>query len=185
MALEKTFQGLNTQLKNLREALSELRVSIEDRPPDQDVLLIDRLSDAVEDLFGWAAEAGTESAEGVKAVGHPLDLDRARRALVNAQQRFNRLMQHFTAELSDYERIDCLIGLGRERGGEWQDWVDLVKESIDRCQQSLYDVSEAFFQCWQEIAERVGTMSVSVQSTNIGQHITAPKDEEYARAHFP
>ena len=185
MGLEKTFQHLATQSQKLNDALNELCVSIGDHPREGDVVLTDMLADAVEDLLGWQAELEGAAAEAQRAVGHPLDLDRARRALALCQEQLNRSSKRFSSEITAYERMEALTGLGRERGGEWQDWADIVKETIDRCQEAMYDVNDALFQCWQEMTERLGLTTVSVHSTNIGQQVTVPKEQEYARERYP
>ena len=182
MALEAAFGDLAVQFQILRDALLALRTTvIEDRPLRDDVALVDSFGDAVEDILGWLEEALIASREGQQAVGHPLDLDRARRALTTCQERFNWISQRFFSDLVSYQRIEELTGLGRERRGEWLAWGSSVREGLDRCQQPLYDVNQALFRCWQEIAERVGMTSVSVQATNIGQQITVPEGRQMAR----
>jgi hypothetical protein len=39
----------------------------------------------------------------------------------------------------------------------------------------LAQTSAALASCWQELAERLGTMSISMQATNVGQQITMPR----------
>jgi len=182
MALEAAFGELAVQFRILREALRAVHTTIiEDRPLRDDVALVDSFGDAVEDILGRLEEALIASREGQQAVGHPLDLDRMRRALTTCQERFNWISQRFFSDLVSYQRLDDLTALGRERRGEWIAWGSSVKEGLDRCQQPLYDANQALFRCWQEIAERVGMTSVSVQATNIGQQITTLEGREVAR----
>lgn len=183
MALEAAFGDLTAQLLNLREVLHELHLTVvEDKPLKGQVALVEKFADTVQDVRGQTEEALAAAADGQQAVGRPLDMDRARRALALVQERFNELSQRFSADLVSYEQIGQLKTLGQRRGGEWLAWVSSAKEGLDRCQPSLYAVNQALFVCWQEIAERVGMNSVSVQTTNIGQHITTPEIKEAARA---
>ncbi len=178
MALEATFHHLSADLLKLREALLELHLTVaEDRPLKGASAFVERFSDAIEDMRGLVEDARLAAAEGGQAVGRPVDLDRARRALATAHEKCNRLARQYALDLVSYQRVDQLTRLGRERGGEWQAWASSVKEGLERCRQPLDNVNEAFFQCWQEIAERVGMNSVSVQATNIGQQIVAPESE--------
>lgn len=176
MPLEKAFYELSVQLRRLRDTFLGVRLTVvEDKPLRDEVVLVDRFGDAVEDVLGWVEEALTATAEAEQAVGNAPDMHRARRALTTCQERFNRLAQQFSSELISYEPIDELTRFGRRRGGEWRRWANTVRESLDQCRQSIQDVNQALFLCWQELAEHLGTASVSVQNTTIGQQISAPE----------
>jgi hypothetical protein len=79
----------------------------------------------------------------------------------------------YYAELFSFDRLAPLLQFGRERGREWMAWVESVRQGIDRCQPLLEAVSQVYLQCWQEMAERAGSNTVSVHATSIGQQITA------------
>jgi hypothetical protein len=173
MTLEAVFRELCTNLHHLHERLIGLRMTVvEDKPCGGDIVLVDVFGDAAEDMLGWLEEALANADEGRRAAGHPVDLERARRALATCQERFNRLHQRLSSDLICYERIAELMRFGRKRGGEWQAWATSVKQALDRCQPPLYALSQTLFACWQEIAERVGMTAVSVQATNIGHQLT-------------
>jgi hypothetical protein len=183
MVLEATFADLSAHLQALRDSLKTLRTTaVEDRPLQGDAVLVDVFGDAADDLSGWLEEAIDAAETGRQAVGGPVDLDRARRSLAVCQERFNRLTDRFTSDLVRYERIAELVRLGRERGGEWRAWSRSVKEALDDCRQPIYDATQGLFQCWQELAERAGMTSVSVQTTTIGQQIRIPEGSELIRA---
>ena len=58
MAIEAAFQNLADKFRAAREAFECLRLTaVEDRPLRNDVLLIERLGNAVDDLQGWLEEA--------------------------------------------------------------------------------------------------------------------------------
>lgn len=181
--MQTEFQRLGAQMKRLRGGLADLRRLIDDHPPHGDqVLLLDAFGDAVDEMRGWLEEARRASAPAQaapKAKGDQgFDQNLARQALCVSQDQFNRVSHRFAFDLVSYDRVAELLRLGRERGGEWQTWAKGIKAELERCQQHLYHTSQALFRCWLEIADRVGLTSVSVQSTNIGQHITVPTTEE-------
>ncbi len=163
MALETVFLDLCTQCQKLHETVSGLRLTIiEDKPLYGDVVLIDALGNATEDTLGWLEEMYAAAADGRQAVHPPLDLERARHALMRGHERFNHLMQRLFLELLCYDRIAELLSVGRERRGEWRSWTSSVKEALDSCRQPLFDVNQAFLQCWREIGERGPLRSLSV-----------------------
>lgn len=169
MALEAAFNDLGTQLQSLHEGLVGLRTTVmEDKPLRGDAVLVDLFGDAADDLIGWLEEALVAVNEVRQTVAYPVDINHTRRALATCQERFNRIAHLFSSDLVCYERIAELTRFGRTRGGEWRSWADSVKAALDACQQPLYDVNQALFLCWQEIAERVGMTSLSVQATSIG-----------------
>jgi len=174
--LEKAFQELSVRLRKLRDTFLGVRLTIvEDKPLRDDVVLVDRFGDAIEDVLGWIEEALAAATEAEQAVGNAPDMYRARRALTTCQERFHRFDQQYSSELVSYERLDELARFGRQRGGEWRRWASAVKQALEQCRQPLQDVNQALFLCWQELAEHLGTTSVSVQNTTIGQQISAPE----------
>ena len=176
MALEATFRDLSVSLQHVHDALNELQVTLGDKPPDDESALADDLEAKALDLTGDLHDARTAALQARKAVGHPVDLDRARRALTTCQQRFHQIEQKFATELVSYEKLKELARLGNERR-TWLPWSMTVKQGIEQCRQPLAQTSTALANCWQELAERLGTMSISVQSTNVGQQISVPKSE--------
>jgi hypothetical protein len=48
-----------------------------------------------------------------------------------------------------------------------------VKQGIEHCRPPLDGSRERLAECWQDMAERAGTTSISVRTTNIGQKIEA------------
>jgi uncharacterized protein YeaO (DUF488 family) len=182
MALEASVDNLVNRLHELGEAIAMFQwAAVEDRPRQGDSVLIDIVGAVADDLLGLAHEAGASAAEGRKALSPSADLDRFRRQLTACQERFNELSQRFTRELSTYERIAELKQIGRERRGAWLPWSAEVTRSIERVQDPLHQVNEGLFLCWREIAERAGTMAVSVQTNTIGQRITVATDHIHAR----
>ncbi|HKY04691.1 MAG TPA: hypothetical protein VJQ56_07375 [Blastocatellia bacterium] len=181
MALEGSFRELSLRLEALRDGFVEFRTTALDKPVEGDVVLVDLLGDAADDLLGWVEEAMEACAQARQALAYPTDLDRARRALITCQKKFNLAVYRFSSDLLVYERMAELTSLGEERKGEWLVWANNVKGALELSRQPFYESNEALFLCWQELAERIGVGSVSVQATNIGQQIKVPSAAEAAR----
>ena len=174
MALEATFRELLSELRKLQDTLVAVRLTVvEDKPVRGDAALVDQFEDTILDIMGTLEEGLKAARSAQKAVELPTNLDNARRALTICQERFHRIEKQFATELVSYEKLKDLASLGSERRGEWLPWSNSVKEGIEQCRQPLDGASKALAACWQEIAERVGMTSVSVQSTNIGQKIVS------------
>ena len=176
MALEATFRDLTVCLHHLHDALNALQVTLGDKPEDDESALADGVETVVLDLMGTLHEARRAALNARKAVGHPVDLDRARRGLTSCQDRFHRIEQLFATDMLAYEKLKELARLGKERRA-WLPWSSTVKRGIEQCQPPLEQSSAALAACWQELAERLGTMNISVQSTNVGQQITMPRSQ--------
>lgn len=182
MALETTFQNLLDKFHHLRDALQGLHLTvIEDRPLRNEVLMVERLGDAVEDLRGWLEEGLSAATVALKAVGNPFDGYGARQALACAHDRVLRLEYKFFFDVVSDERMHDLSRFGRQRGREWLGWAKSVREALSQCREPLREVDGVLLSSWQELAERLGSSAVSVQTTNIGQQISAqvPKGEAF------
>jgi len=170
--LETTFRELSGRLRMLHDMLVALRLTVdEDKPLHGKSALAENLGDGILQVMGTLDDCLKTAAAATHAVGHPLDLDRARRALMLCQEQFHRVEAEFQEQLGSYDKLKDLACLGRERRGEWAAWAGSVKSGVDQCREPLEATRKALSRCWEEIAERVGTTSVSVRTTNIGQKI--------------
>ena len=174
MALEATFRQLSVSLHKLHDALSALQVTVGDTPPNDEVALADGLENTVLDMMGTLHEIRKVALEAQKAVTHPVELDNARHALTQCQQRFHQLERQFTAELLSHDNLKEVTRVGRERRG-WMPWSNSIRKGIEQCRQSLESTSAPFAECWQELAERLGAANISLKATNVGQQITVAK----------
>ena len=94
MALEATFRELHTRLMNLQDNLLALRLTVaEDKPLKGEAALVDHFEDSILDTMGLLDECLNSSRAAQKAVGLPLNLDQARRALTTCQNRFHLAAQ--------------------------------------------------------------------------------------------
>jgi hypothetical protein len=176
VAIEAVFLRLTSAYAAMRDALQSLGLTvIEDRPPHDEVLLVERLGNLVEDLRGWTEEGYRAAVEARKAIDHPPDLHRVRRALGQGNERLIVVEYRFFGEAVAHDTVESLLRFGRQRGREWLGWSKSVVEALDACRTPLRALDEAFLQAWQELGERLATRSVSLQTTNIGQQISAPR----------
>lgn len=174
MALEATFRRLLVALCKLDDALSALHVTVGDTPPNDESALAEALEETVLEMQGTLHEIRTSALCARKAVAHPADLDNARHALTRCQEGFHRIEQQFRSDLASYQKLKELARLGSERR-VWLPWASSNKLGIKQCRESLEKTSTALALCWQELAERLGAVNISMRATNVGQHITVTK----------
>lgn len=134
MAIETVFLQLGTACEAVREALQSLGLTvIEDRPPHDEVLLVERLGNLVDDLRGWVEEGCACVGTARDAVVYPPDLQRTRQALSSAHEHFLLLEYRFFDEAVTHRTIDALLRFGNHRGREWLGWAKSVVLALDAC----------------------------------------------------
>jgi hypothetical protein len=187
VAAEATFRDMQSQLRVLQEALEALGTTVEeDKPKWDDVVVASNLSDAVLASRGLLEETRTAADDACRAVEYPFGGDRARRALALCQEQFQRFAHHFSFELASYERVDDIRSVGEERGQDWLNWASVVKQGLEQSRALVEEIRNTLFLCWQELAERIATASVSIQNTTIGQVSAARlRDKAAARESGP
>lgn len=149
MSLETVSKQLTTHLRDLQEAVTALRLTVvEDKPASH--IIVDQLSNAIDDVLGCSEEAVTVVLRASNRRLTPIELARqtlvCQRLMINARERLN-------TELASYEIITQLIGLGKERRGEWFAWTSSVKEAIEQCQDPMQNCSDTLVKCWQEVVD--------------------------------
>lgn len=181
MALDTAYQNLCNQLHSLENSLEELSSSVLHSKPaegrdlaraNKEHYLADRLWDMVAETQGRQKEASVAAADAKRAVEPPVNLDRAWRMLKASQEAVNLVGRQYSSDLVSYERVSDLMTLRAEHP-DWAGWVDAQMAHLAQLGKQISDVNDAYMSCWQEIAERVGMTSVSVQTTNVGQQISA------------
>ena len=179
MALEATFRQLVLALHKLDDALSALQVTAGDTPPNDEAAVADALENTVLDILGMLHEMRKFALQAQEAVAHPMDLESARHALTLCQERFRHIEQQYTSDLVSYENLSELARLGAQRR-PWIAWTSAVRQSIEQCRAPMEEASTALAACWQELAEHLGTVNISMKTTNVGQQITLsePKAED-------
>jgi len=177
MALENAFQRLCAELQGLIEALESLLITIrEDGPRADDFALVDHLADPAEDLTQRLREALNTARAGLKAAGHPLDGDAARHALINCHEQCQAIVVSFASTIASFHRLREVSALQSHRTRGVAGWAGTVMRSIESIQRRFFELSESLLRCWEDFTERMGTTSVSVHSTNIGQHLEVPAE---------
>lgn len=174
MALEATFRQLSVALHKLDDELSALQATVGDTPPNDEAALADALENTVLDVMGTLHEMRKFALQGQKAAAHPADLERARHVLTLCQKRFLRMEKQFASDLMSYEKVKELMRLGDERQ-EWLPWANSIRQGIEQCQQPREEASTALASCWQELAERLACVSISMKTVNVGQQIRVSK----------
>jgi len=171
--MAKTFADMRHQLQVLQEALEALGTTIdEDRPTRDDVVVAASLGDAVLSVRGILEDARAAADDACESTGHPLDMERARRALTTCQRQFHRFAAEFSHDLASYERMFDLESIAQERGRDWAGWVMVVKQGLEQCQALVEAQRDALFASWQELTERLSVASVSIHATNVGQQFS-------------
>ena len=177
MAMELTFRQLLEQMKRLKEMLDPLRCLLPDDPLNMEVALVQHLRESVETASGWLDDCLNQSQAAQDNVNRSADLNRLRRALTRCQASFDEAERTFSAELLSYEKVREIASLGARRRGIWLIWSHNVKKDLDVCRYELDRARKALTACWRELAEHAGTTNISVQTTNVGQQITARRRE--------
>jgi len=170
MALEAAIRNLNTQILKLHGEIRPVMLTVmEDMPDSNTNALIEKLTDHLMELRGLTDGMISEAVDAQQSASYPVNYERMRHALSGVQEKYNRLLRMFSMDLVSYQQLNQLAKLGRERGRAWLPWANTTREGLERCQAPIYDINHALFQCWQEVAERVGMNAVNVQATSIGQ----------------
>src|SRR5262249_54088120 len=108
-----------------------------------------------------------------KAAGHPFDAPRTIAALSEANSHFVILQQTFHSGIASYPQLADLMKLGSSRGREWRAWSNSISQALDQTAHTIGEVHRALLETWREFAERLSVSAVTVQTTNIGQQISA------------
>ena len=193
MSLEAAFDCLSDQLRLLKDAVSELQLNVSggyhpESPSrkasdgtsrrEESPLPLERLADSVAELEGTVEHARHAASRAGKAVHYPRNLVEAQLGLIVIHRCLNSALKTFLVEVAAYDAVQTLVRMGRQKGGEWPEWVSLLKNVIEACAAPLHKAFQALGGCWEELAEKLSATSASVQATNIGQQITKLKITE-------
>jgi hypothetical protein len=175
MTLETALKDVGAKWELLHDRLTEdLLWSITQTMPGEQHALATHYVDAATDLIG---EVNTALSDVRAAISEGANLGQTAQALARSQERFIRVNEQYSDRMASHTSLRRLRRFGRERKSGWQEWTVQVIKALDRCREPLHDLSRSLLRCLQEVTERVGLASVSVQATNIGQQITVAKDQ--------
>jgi hypothetical protein len=170
MTMQAAFASVAEGLEVLYRAMEGLHwAAVEGRPQPEDHALVNRLENTASDLMGWIREARQAVEAGHGSCGGAPDLANARQALMDCQARTSQVTWRFFRDVFSVETLHALDSLGREDPARWGEWVRGVEDALGHCPQPLEELYQALFQCWQELTERAGWISVSVTTTTTGQ----------------
>jgi len=154
VSLERSFAELTARLQRIKDALTEVRITVEeDRPRNGQPAIADQLENTILELYGYAHEALEYGGAACKAVGDPFEFNRARQFLGKSQEAFHRVERRYFSELVSHARLSELERFARKGGRDWQGWTESVKLGLDRCRESIEAASLAFIHCWEDVTE--------------------------------
>lgn len=165
MTIESALNRLRDRLHDHREALAALCTTVdEDRPRRTDVAVAAHLADAVLAARG-ALEEMTDSL--ARSPAAPVS------ALTGCHLAFLHYEEIYARDVASFERVEHLCSVARERGREWAGWVSVVREEFEQCTVSAGETAAALLDCWTEVAECRG--GVSLHNLSIGQQISVAR----------
>ena len=108
----------------------------------------------------------------------PRDLQHAQAALIDVSRYLNDAVDRFRKDIMQPTTLQLLSEMASELSGEWPEWLQQIKSITYTTRDKFLEVWRALCQCWEELADKLSSSAVSVQTTNIGQQITAPEMRE-------
>ena len=183
MALTVVFSALSDHCAALGRVLAHARWAVtEGKPAEGDPYLVSRLGDAILALIGEVKQAEAAADAARRATEYPVDVERARHALLECQRRFEAAAARIVSDLLSYEAIRDVVS-ARKGGPPWRRWSAEVRTALGLCQQPMDTARAALLACWQELAERAAG-GVTVRTTAIGQ-VVAPDAPAGAGPTYP
>ena len=156
MSVQQAFRNIAERTEHLSETLRViLRWAVtEGVPQGGDHVLVGRYEEATDDLLGFLHEL--QSNAGVGGHRGPPDFERARRALIECQERASLVARRFYWELYSPEAVEALHMLQSDGRQEWLSWAAGVKDALSRCRAPIEELNQSLIQAWMELTERPG-----------------------------
>jgi len=192
MSLELACELLSKRLESLCDEVEELRFNAADffppthpnannnsdghkqRAPSP----VETLGENAEAVKGDLHEALAAFAKALAAIRPPRDLQHAQAALIDVSRYLNDAVDRFRKDIMQPTTLQLLSEMASELSGEWPEWLQQIKSITYTTRDKFLEVWRALCQCWEELADKLSSSAVSVQTTNIGQQITAPEMRE-------
>jgi hypothetical protein len=167
MSLGKDLEILSARERMLGAHLAELRVTLaEDRPLARELALVDRRTDAVDDMVGLCEQAIGAAEDARRAAERPVDLPRLGRALVAVEECHLGLVERLWRDAAAFDRVSELRRAARDRGGEWLLWAATVEAALRACMPALHQTGEALLACWRGVVEWSELAAANEQRTD-------------------
>ena len=140
------FSELQDVLQALFSEWQTLAMMIrEDKPKTGDSVLVDIFGDQVDNWLGLLTEA-------TAVITQPNTTTReATTHLVACHACCNDIRFRYI-ELVSYERMQSFVAFGREQGGEWQRWVQAIKQALEMSQDTLFRLDATLIEAWKGLA---------------------------------
>ena len=192
MSLELAFELLSKRLESLSDEVEELRFNAADffppahpggktngdehkqRPPSP----VETLGENAEAVKGDLHEGLATFGKALAAIRPPRNLQQTQAGLIDVSRYLNDAVDRFRKDIMEPMTVQVLSQMATELGGEWPEWLGQIKSIIYTIRDKFLEVWRALCQCWEELADKLSSGAVSVQTTNIGQQITAPEMRE-------
>jgi hypothetical protein len=177
VTLSATFAELEWAAARLDEAFGNLAwAAVQGQPSSKPgPAVVDFWEDSAQDMADQTRKALESARVGRLAANGRLDSYSVRQALSGCQTIFDTIWLHYCTELVDFDRRKALQEVTR-RAPEWTGWVTGVVDALGQCPKPLYDLSRTLTQCWEEVADQHGPLSVSVTAKTTGRDIDITDD---------
>jgi hypothetical protein len=147
MSLSTTVHELRVTVEGLRQALTELVMTVyDDRPPFDEACATEQLAELVLEL-----QASVERAAallGTVEVPHQLPA-----VLPDVHEAIALCSGRYWREVRSHEALAELRRSARGRGPAWVGWQQGVELSVLRCEQPLAEAARSVGDSWRELAE--------------------------------
>jgi len=156
MTMESAFREISATADGLGATFRDiLRWAVVEGVPEKgDHILVSRYDEAANDLLGLLHELRSNADTAARRP--PQDYSRARRALIECQQRASLVARRFYWELYSPEAVESLNMLQSEGKQEWRSWTTGVKDALAQCRTPIEELNQSLVQAWVELSERPG-----------------------------
>lgn len=178
MAFESAFQNLGLAARQLHEVTRDLTIALSEDQPTEGAPAAQHWADNAENLHGLVRECLEAASCTARNLGPAPDLYHLRRHLSACQKSFNGAVASWFRELAQFDQMEELSALGRRPKREWQAWTKGVRIALECCHDPLEKTAAALLVCWQELCERAGGVSVTVNSAGIGRQVNGARPVE-------
>jgi hypothetical protein len=174
MTMQAAFAGVVERLDELFRVMECVHWAVvEGRAPAHAHVMANRLENTACDLLGRLRDAHDAAEAGRLAWIDQADVASARQSLIECQQHACEVIQTLMCEVLSIDTLKALDELASE-APHWATWVRGVEDALDRCRQPAAGATLVLFQCWQELTDRIGGISISVRTQATGHITQAP-----------
>ena len=185
MTIERAAGALDGALEEVEQAIEHLVWSLDQGKSSAQAryghALADQHQAVADDMLGLAKEARATIGALLETLEGQVDLVGARRALATAQDCLNGLWFRLFTGFYSGEMLRARTAMPREKP-TWAAWARGVEDALGRCPPPLQAANEALARCWEDLVDRAGLLSVSVQATGQQIRVVAGRREQGERS---